>query len=325
MNTTITRLSLLTALLAGLSACSTQRQAQPLVVPDIPGATRVQSTALPMFDGATGEEVEWRNLVARAARADVVLIGETHSLRLGLAAAAELFEQSVRAVADAELDARPALALEFFDRDTQIAIDDYLAGVIEEVRFLEYANRTVRNYPPGHRSMVETAKREGLPVSAANAPRRYVRLARTDGVERYEAMTPSQRRLFETPGTTTEGRYREDFFDLMSGAAHSEEEGEDEGPTEEEIEGFFLSQNVWDATMADSVADALGDGYSPVFLVVGRFHTDSEGGLTQRLRERAPDAEILTISVLDARADALEEDDEGRADVVIYAGDPSQD
>jgi uncharacterized iron-regulated protein len=322
MKTTFTRLSILAMAFAALSGCSAQRAPQPLVVPDIPGATRVQSTALPMFDGATGEEVDWRDLVARAARADAVLIGETHSLRLGLAAAAELFEQSVRASMDAGLDSRPALALEFFDRETQIAIDDYLAGVIEEVQFLEYANRTAGNYPPGHRAMVEIAKREGLPVTAANAPRRYVRLARTDGVERYEAMTPSQRRLFETPGETTEGRYREDFFDLMGGAAHGDEEGEDQGPTEEEIEGFFLSQNVWDATMADTVADALEDGYAPVFLVVGRFHTDYEGGLTQRLRERTPDAEVLTISVLDAREDSLHEDDEGRADVVIYAGAP---
>lgn len=305
------------AILATPLACASRHKAGPLVVPDIPAVTRSHATSLPMEAGDGSGPVDWTMLVTRAARADVVLIGETHSHELGLAMAAELFRQTIDAVEAADLDASPALALEFFERDKQVAVDDYMAGISDEPEFITASERSAGNYPPGHRAMVEIARATGAPVYAANAPRRYVRLARTDGLTRLDDLTPTQQALVANPVDLTTGQYRDDFFEVMGGMSHG-----DDTPalTEEQIESFFISQNVWDATMADTIVRALRDGHTPVFLVVGRFHTDFAGGTKQRILDAMPDAKILSISVLDVTSDSLREEDEGRADVVVYAG-----
>lgn len=301
-------------------------QAREKISPQGPTeAEPVDPRALPMFDGHTGQPVVWSELVARAAASDIVLIGETHGQVSGLDAAACLFDDLLTTLPDI------TLAMEFFERDQQVAIDDYLSGVIDEETFRRMTGRTAGNYPDGHRRMVEAAKGAQRPVVGANAPRRYVRLARTDGFERLTALSESQRSLFVAPESLSEGTYREEFMKLMGAMEGHGAEGEaDPAATPEEQEkaekaraqalSFFRSQNVWDATMAESVLRLVAADARPVVLVAGRFHTDFEGGLTQRLRDALPSARILTLSFLDEAPhdQALREQDKGRAGVVVY-------
>jgi uncharacterized iron-regulated protein len=185
--------------------------------------------------------------------------------------------------------------------------------------------------------MVETAIERRVPLVAANAPRRYVRLARTDGFARLEGLTPEQRQLFVVPAALSEGEYRRRFFDIMgamrgqsgSGKAAAEDDanaGAEANPdlNDPMILSFFRAQNVWDATMARSVADLIGRNETPAFLVVGQFHTDFAGGTLDRLRELRPDADILTVSLQSVDAEALRDEDADRADVILYVG-PRQD
>ncbi|MFG0260198.1 MAG: ChaN family lipoprotein, partial [Phycisphaerales bacterium JB041] len=151
----------------------------------------------------------WNDMLAGLGDAEIIVIGETHGHPLGLSAAAALW--------DDVLETRPqaALAMEFFERDHQVALDDYLAGVTDEEAFLDAAGRSPGNYPDGHRRMVEAAREAGRPVIAANAPRRYVRMTTPSGYERLATLSDAQRRMFETPSQLVEGRYRDEFFGLM--------------------------------------------------------------------------------------------------------------
>lgn len=295
---------------------------QPMA-PEAPAS--VDARRLPMFDGVTGESIAWSDVVARAAGADVVLIGETHGHAVGLDAAACMFEDLVAAAPDA------ALAMEFFERDQQAALDDYLSGVTDEEAFGKATGRSAGNYPSGHRRMIEAAKAEGRPVAAANAPRRYVRLARTDGFERLIALSESQRMLFVVPRELTEGRYRDEFMKLMgmmdghgadgdAAPEASAEEVEKLRKAREQALSFFRSQNVWDATMGESMVRLVASGSRPVVMVVGRFHSEFDGGLTQRVREALPSARVLTVTMVDETSDALREEDKERAGVVVYVG-----
>ncbi|MEO0716620.1 MAG: ChaN family lipoprotein, partial [Planctomycetota bacterium] len=82
----------------------------------------------------------WQTMVADAATADVVIIGEQHSHPVGLPMMAQLFADTL---AEAQAAGRsPALALEFIERDHQLALDDYLAGLIDEEAFRSRTNRT---------------------------------------------------------------------------------------------------------------------------------------------------------------------------------------
>ncbi len=224
--------------------------------------------------------------VRAASDADVVLIGELHDAVAGQALAADVWDRVVGA------RPRSALAMEFFERDEQLMLDDYLAGYIkDEAEFKHLSGRTESNYPAGHRRMVEAAREHGRPVFAANAPRRYVRIARAEGYDALRKMPRDRQPLFKIPNPQPGGVYKETFYSLDFG----------HGPLSaapENADAMFRSQSLWDATMADTVVRALGAGHSPVFLVVGAFHVMDDGGTKQLIRRARPRAKIVTFAVI---------------------------
>jgi uncharacterized iron-regulated protein len=280
--------------------------------------------AVPIFR-ADGSPASWSDVVAAATSSDVVIFGENHGHPLGLAAADAIFEDALPKSPSA------ALALEFFERDEQSRLNDYLTNVTDEATFRKRTGRTGDSYPPGHRAMVEAAKAAHRPVIAANAPRPYVRLARLEGYDRLAALTPEQRRLFRIPDElpAADNPYRIAFAKIMSpGSAHTKPgtptatpDPKAEAEHADAIAASFRSQSMWDWTMSESVARAANDGNRPVFLVVGRFHIDHDGGLVQALRKQRPQTSITTISFVDQPAPATFPDaDKNQATFIIYVG-----
>lgn len=276
-----------------------------------------------VFKGDGSGAASWSELVAAACEADAITSGENHGHPLGLACAAALFEDVL-----ARRD-KTSLSLEFFERDEQSRLDDYLAGLCDLATLEKRTNRTAGNFPPGHRKMVETAKAASRPVHASNAPRAYVRTARTDGYEKLRALTAEQQRLFRIPDELFGGRYREEFDKVMAVETHGEGGAAESKPAptpeqlaaeKERLDHVFRSQSLWDWTMASAIADGLAAGERPVFHVVGRFHVDQRGGLVQALEKLRPGVKVLTISFAAEWSDALKEEDRGRADFVIYVG-----
>jgi len=294
---------LLGVLLVSLMGCAS--------VP-VPPQPPEKAAVVRLFDGQTGRMLSPAEVAQRGALADVVFIGETHSHPAGLATAEDLFGRVLRLTPGSA-----ALGLEFYERDEQVPLDDYLTGVTDEDTFRDAVGKPAEK--DTHRPLIEAAREAGRPVWALNAPRRYVRLARTRGFDAFDAFTDEQRRLFDLPDHLTTGRYADTFYELMSGMGGHGEADPEAGPSEMAV-GFFRSQNVWDATMSSSAVRALDAGARPLVIVVGRFHADFGGGFVQRLRAAAPGARVLTVSVVDTEGAELRDEDLGRADVVIYAG-----
>jgi len=278
--------------------------------------------ALPLFRG-DGSPADLEALISASAGAQVVLIGEVHGHPDGLNFAAALWDGVLGHTDHA------ALSMEFFERDQQAGLDDYLVGITDEAAFKKATGRTDGGYPPGHRRMVEAAKSSSRPVMAANAPRRYVRVARIDGYDRLGSLVPEQTRLFDLPTDMPSETYHKRFVSLMSGAASDPSHnapgsapGPVPDPAEEAktIEGFYRSQVLWDSTMSASIDRALSAGLAPVVHVVGGFHVAEDGGTVQLLHKRRPDATIITIVVIDADASELRPEDKGKADYIVYAG-----
>lgn len=270
-----------------------------------------------IFRGADGTRASWADLVAAGAATDALVLGENHGHPLGLPCAAALFDDVLAR------SPKIALALEFFERDEQVHVDDYLAGLTDEAKFREATFRKDSNYPAGHRAMLEAAKAAHRPVRAGNAPRVYVRLARTDGYDRLRTLTPEQQRLFHIPDEMIGGSYRADFDALMDkphlpGADPDAVESPE--AKQKRLDQGFRSQHLWDWTMADAVAVLLKEGNQPVVQVVGRFHSDKRGGLVQALEKLRPGVRVTTVSFATENADALRDEDKGRADFVIYVG-----
>lgn len=278
-------------------------------------AAPINARGVPVVDG-DGQPASWDELVSAAAAADAVLIGETHGHAIGLAAAAALFEDLL-----ARSD-RAALALEFFERDQQAGLDDYLTGITDAEGFKKATGRTGSNYPGGHHAMLELAKARGRPVIASNAPRVYVRAARRDGFDRLRSATPEQARLFRIPDELPTGRYRAEFNEIMDqpGALHGLPEDATPEQRQEQKDAMFRSQSMWDWTMAESIARALDAGSAPVVQVVGRFHVEHGGGLAMALEQIRPGTRTVTVTFIDEDALPVTDETRGRADYVIYLG-----
>ncbi len=315
----------LLALSTLLGACAGP---QTVSFPEREPLTDNELRRLPVYDGLTGARLTWDQAAQRAGGADAVLIGEMHSHPVGLPAAAVIFEDAINdhasygVVSDSASQrvSKGALALEFFERDQQADIDAYLAGDIDQATF-KHARGS--SYPPGHERMLEFAKSVDMPVVAANAPRRFVRLARSEGYDHLrETLSAEELELLVIPEALDEGAYRDRFFGLMGGMSGHTADTESDEP-DPVVLSFFRAQQVWDATMADAVANLVKFGRTPTFLVVGRFHTDHEGSTALRTKDALPMQSVITVTFAnrDLGLLGLHPEDRGMADIVIYTGE----
>lgn len=265
---------------------------------------------LPMFAGHDNIAVDWNDLLNAAAWADVIIIGELHDDAVGHAVQL--------AVVEDVLDRWPhsALSLEMLERDEQMLADDYLDNIIDVQTFIKltFSEGWGRNgrWSEWYQPIIDATKDAGGRVVAANAPRRYVRLARTHGYERLMQLSGPRRQHFDLPVRLKDDSYRQRFMNLMNDDnAHGESKA---------LHAAFRSQSLWDATMAASIARAKRAGATKVVHLVGQFHSDFNGGLVQQLRGRLPRAKILVISMQQDEVQSLRDEDINRADIVIYTG-----
>jgi uncharacterized iron-regulated protein len=301
------------------------REPSDAVIPLQPSPPR----SLAMFEGDTGRVATWADLMEGVAWAEVVFLGEIHDHVEG-----HLVQQAI--VEDA-LASFPgvAVSMEMFERDDQPAVDAFLRGeigvdeLVERTKSLgwgaspfgetsEEERRAIwdANYQP----VVDAAKLRGAPVIAANAPRSYVRRARTEGYDALRSLPAEERALFDLPGSLEDGVYRRAFDAVML------REGEDpnDPSVRTRIDNTYRSQQVWDTTMGRSIAAAFEnrEGSTPVTKVihlVGGFHVDRRAGTVTRLLEARPGTRVLTIQVIPSDARRIADGDRGRADLVIYA------
>ena len=164
------------------------------------------------YDGRSGQPLTFDDVVRRCATADVILFGEEHS-----DAVCNQIEAQLLAALAAR--ARPvALAMEFFERDTQACLDQYLEGQIDEPAFRK-ATRQGRAYVLAHRPLIEMCRAACIPVIAANAPRRLVREYRQSDLEYAEVragLDSSDQQWLPPENEYLGGEYHERFIETMT-------------------------------------------------------------------------------------------------------------
>lgn len=305
----------LVILAAGLgSGCQSQNR-------PVTASTVEVRSELTIRDGNSDAILTWEEFLDRTTDVDVIVLGEEHDDATGHAVQL--------AVVEDVMDRRGGgtLALEMLERDEQILVDDHADGIIDAEALAKATRSTdwagTGSWVAWYQPIIDAALKRDGHVVAANAPRRYVRLARRDGWEAVESL-PANRAEFATiPPEPIDGVYRERFFEVMQPESHGDEEGvEETAGTEPDlsyIEPFYRAQQVWDATMAESVAESLRVGGPPVILLVGRFHSDHHGGTVRELERRLPDHSILVVSLETERGDPLVAgQDIPQADVIVF-------
>jgi uncharacterized iron-regulated protein len=266
---------------------------------------------------ADNTPIAWESVVEQAGAADIVVLAEQHD---------DLLAHRFQAALTEALAARGpvAVCMEMFERDEQALVDAYLAGGISQRTLVDITESrdwgAKGKWDEFYQPIVDAAKEKESPVIAANAPRRFTRLGRLESFESLATFAEAYPDQFVVPAPIEQSAYYERFKATMS--HHSAPPSKVQAHTmptltEEQFEGIFRAQQVWDATMADSVVKAWRT-HGKAMLVVGQFHTDHDGGLLLRMKAAAPEAKILTISLDKAESSTLREEDQGRADLVVY-------
>ncbi len=239
-------------------------------------------------------------LLTELGKADVVFIGEEHDLAKG-----HQLEQAILEGLAARAPAQ-ALSLEMFERDTQLVLDEYLAGYITESAFLQ-ASRPWPNYQTDYRPLIEFCKEKGLPVVAANAPRRYVNLVSRKGREALDGL-PKASKAFLPPlpySMDLPPGYDRQLTEIL-GQSHNPPPTKPETPGAQtapppampSVDRMKQAQALWDAGMQDSILQFLRKHPDrKVLQINGAMHSDFGYGIVDRLRKAARRLHILTVSI----------------------------
>ena len=218
---------------------------------------------------ASGQRLSPNDLFEDAAAAQVVLLGERHDRmehhRWQLHALAALHARRPDMV----------IGLEMLPRESQPALDAWVAGELDEQRFLMESNWAsawgfdADLYFP----ILHFARMHRVPMLAINLDRS---LASRLGNEGWDAVPPVERHHITPPASATDG-YREYLGRVF--AEHPLAHVDDA-----DIERFVAGQLVWDRAMAAGLAGAAEEGILAVGLM-GAGHLEYGHGVPHQLRD----------------------------------------
>ena len=260
-----------------------------------------------VFTG-TGGPATLDDVVAAMATHDVVFIGETHDDPTG-----HMLELKLLRRAHGESGRDVALSLEFFQRDVQPIVDEYLAGLITEQAF-RTDSRPWPRYESDYRPLVEFAKDEGIPVIAANAPRRYANRVTREGREALNGLSgPARATLAPLPYGQPSAAYRDQWIAVISEVMRQDgmkcgqpipETGDGEpaahpaapAGAHDNMGNQLHAQTLWDATMAYWISRHLEtDPDALVLHMVGSFHVARGTGTPEHLEAYRPGGSRMIV------------------------------
>jgi uncharacterized iron-regulated protein len=235
-----------------------------------------------IFD-AKGNPATLQQVIDAIGQNDVVFLGEKHDDSVGHTLEFEIFKAALEKYG---ANRQVSLSMEMFERDVQIVVNEYLAGLITEKKFLD-DSRPWGNYKTDYRPLVELAKEKKLKVIAANSPRRYVNMVSRNGRDSLNSLSKEAKKMLPPlPYAQASEAYSKKFKALM-------------GPSPEAqmgIDKILSSQSLWDAGMAYSVSQNLVKNGLIVHLN-GSFHTENRLGTVEHLLKYKPKTKVLVVTM----------------------------
>jgi uncharacterized iron-regulated protein len=312
-------------ILAGLSlvaACTpawTGTGSEPVPMPAPPTAAPGNDSAFRVIETATGRQVPFAAMVARAAEADVVFFGEQHD------------DPETHFLEFALLDGisrrrdRVVLSLEMFERDVQRELDAYLSGAVSESTFLA-RSRPWPRYATDYRPMVQLARARGWRVVASNIPRPMASAISRKGMSALDTLTTADREHAARALMCPNDAYFARFTEAMGGhaAGGGPPTAADAAAAAAMTQRFYEAQCAKDETMAESIANQFRSRPGVVLHVNGAFHSDYGQGTAERVQRRLPGARTLLITAVPVAhpAAAVLGRDATKADYVIFTRRP---
>lgn len=231
------------------------------------------------FDGETGKELSFDEVLVRARAAKAVMVGEQHDN-------AQHHEVQRRIVTTLAQDgAGLVVGLEMLTWNLQPSVDKFNAGEIDAdalavaVDWKKAWGFTFDLYRP----VLVDGRDAGARFRAMNAPRDLVRAVRKKGVA---GLSEDEVRILPDLDLADE-EHRTWFKSVFGSGGHPMKDVD--------VEGFYAAQVVWDETMAERTVRALDEGARQVVLLAGTGHVARGRGVPQRVERRLPEVRVLSI------------------------------
>ncbi len=180
-----------------------------------------------------------------------------------------------------------AIGMEMFQRPFQKALDDYIAGRIDEITFLkrsQYFKRWGFNWRL-YKPILDYARKHHIPVVALNAPKELTDKVAKKGLK---ALSPKEREALPEIDFSNQA-YR--AFLQRVYEAHP-----DRLPKIKDFKTFYQAQLVWDETMAQTVASYLKKHpLSQMVVLAGEEHVIYGYGIPARVARRGVESYSIVL------------------------------
>ncbi|WP_257283745.1 ChaN family lipoprotein [Endozoicomonas sp. SESOKO1] len=267
---------------------------------------------------SNGQRITQQHFFSQLQDADVILVGEFHNNAQGHQVEAEITREILSKTPST------AIAMEMFERQYQGLVDLFLQGhisanALEKATFASNWGGVDNTWQQWYQPIVNLVKdyyEQGARLIAANAARSYVKIASIEGYQPLQMLKEQGNTLFEIPDPAVDVT---EYINNLNSFARPNV------PAMAALArpgGFLDAQQLWDATMADSVAKAY-QNHPKVMLFIGDFHVKRNGGTTQRVKHFLPDARVINVSILPVEQPEIWNDEHtNHAEFVIYTQAP---
>ncbi|ARO14624.1 protein of unknown function DUF399 [Ketogulonicigenium robustum] len=217
---------------------------------------------------ASGAAISHAAIMARAARADAVLLGERHDRPDH-----HLWQAYVVAGLAAH---RPVVVgFEMFPARLNAVLAEWVNGELDEAAFLEKAEwGTVWGFDADlYMPIFRLCRALGLPMAGLNVPRALVRAVGESG---WDGIEPADRAGL-TPAAPSPMAYRQFIFDLTGGGRPDRKAQSAADPA---FDRFIRAQEVWDRAFATHIVQAKADHPDALVVgIIGMGHLQFGGGV----------------------------------------------
>ncbi|HDR14982.1 MAG TPA: hypothetical protein ENN79_05760 [Desulfobacteraceae bacterium] len=254
-----------------------------------------------ILDLASGEAVSFSDLIDRLESFDVIFVGEVHTNAEHHLIHVQILQSLIN------VDPDLLIGVEFFCRDQQDLLERYFSGDMDEEAFLENIQwRKTWGYPYHlYRPLLLTARREGATVIGLNVRRDIVRKVAREGLAGLDEEERSGiPRVMDLNDEAHRAYVREAYERHCHGNL-------------KEFEFFYEAQTVWDETMAETIAGAVGKHGKKMVVFLGNGHIMNKFGVPDRTRRRIPISFATVIPYPLGETTTLEK---GMADYVWLTG-----
>jgi uncharacterized iron-regulated protein len=247
-----------------------------------------------------GKALKYEKMIRSLGEAEIILFGELHNDPISH----WLELQVAKSLCETHKDI--LLALEMFEADDQLILDEYTQGIIDEKNFQKDA-KVWENYHTDYKPLIEFAREQKLRVIASSIPRRYANLVYRKGLSALDSLSELSRKwIAPLPIEVDLGlKLYKKMIDEMGGHRAGN------------VENLARSQAVKDATMAYFILQHTRPG-NILLHVKGAYHSQDGEGIILYIKKSNSQIKLATIHVAEqANVEKLEEVNIGKADFII--------